>query len=212
MIRKWLLFLLTIQIAFVYGANAKKIVKNFIKSYEDAPYIHISYQEKIELSLTGNVIVKKGYTIFSRENNVFRIENDDQIVAMDGTNFYRLNKIQNQLTIDYVKKNDDFFLFRSLFQEPEKYFYLDIISETKIEKKKVYVLKLTPKEDTNQLFSSIKIWLIDKSNQIVKMEVQDLNDNITTYEILDIQKNKSVEKKLFQIETLPEYEVIDLRL
>jgi outer membrane lipoprotein-sorting protein len=197
---------------FVQGANPKKIVKKFIKYYEKANFIEIQYEQKMVLSLTNTISSKKGTIIFSNKSNLFRMEDDDQIMSLDGKNFYRLNKNTNQLTIDYVKKSDQMFFFQKLFRDADKHFYIILLEEKKIKKDKLYVLKLTPKEDENQLFKEVKIWLTEKSKKILKVQMIDLNDNETTYLISRLKILSQVKPELFKIEPTEEMEVIDLRL
>lgn len=194
------------------AANAKKIVKKFLEHYKNAPYISIQYQQKVVLSLTNNLVTHRGTLVFSNKSNLFRLEDEDQIMAVDGKNFYRLNKKANQLTIDYLKKGDQVFFFRKLFKDVDKHFYIDLISEKKIKKDKLFVLKLTPKEDENQLFKEVKIWLLEKKNLVVKIEMKDLNDNITTYEINQLKIRNELSPGFFSIKESKGMEVIDLRL
>lgn len=203
---------LLILTGIMLGANPGKIVKKFIKHYEKAPFIEIQYEQKVVLSLTNTVSSRKGTLIFSNKSNLFRMEDDDQIMSLDGKSFYRLNKLNNQLTIDYVKKGDQLFFFQNLFRDPDKHFYIVLLEEKKIKKDKLFVLKLTPKEDENQLFKEVRIWLTEKSHQILKVKMIDLNDNETSYLIHSLKVLQKVEPKLFTIQPTEEMEVIDLRL
>ncbi len=195
----------------LFSANAKKVIKKFQKVYEKAEYIEVLYEETASFFLANTVQKENGHLIMARNNN-FKLSTDSQVMAADGESFYRLNKINNQLIIDYLKKSDEVLFFQKMFFSITDHFYLNMVDERKIDGQKIYIIKLTPKEDSERLFKEIKIWLTDKSYFIPKMEIIDINDNKTSYRILKINKYKKFGKDDFRIEPAENTEVIDLRL
>lgn len=203
-----IMLLVLIQISFALD----KRIQKFIKKYEKAAYVEITFQQEVVLSLTNIVQKKNGKILFASGSNQFRIEDEDQIICSDGNAFFRLNRQNNQLTIDYAKKDQDLSFFQQLFRKPEDYFSITLIGEEKGSKGNILQFKFIPVKDQNQLVKEVKVWLNEKENQLMKVQITDLNDNLTTYLILQIRELQKISSDQFTIPAPENGEVIDLRL
>ena len=205
----FIIFMLIVNL--VFGANAKKIIKKFQKQYNNVEFTEVIYEEVVTLQISNTTQKNNGHLIMSNKNQ-FKLITDMQEMAMDGKSFYRLNKQTNQLTIDYIKKSDDMLFFQKMFYKAEDNFYLNLIDEMKMDGKKIFIIKLTPKEDSNQLFKEIKLWIMDKTWFVPRFEMIDLNDNKTKFKILKLNIDKKFKVEDFIIKGDEKTEIIDLRL
>jgi len=97
-----------------------------------------------------------------------------------------------------------------LFKYPKKYFATLLKTEEE-NGKKLYVIKMDPKEDVYGYVKSMKIWVEDDSWLIRKVETTDLRNNTSVFEITDVDTQSKLSDKLFSIHADENVEVIDRR-
>jgi outer membrane lipoprotein-sorting protein len=160
--------------------------------------------------LTGTKSATAG-TLYVKGGKKYRFETEDQLVISDGKTVWTLNRINNQLLIDKVRKNSGALLPRDILFKYPKTHYATLIAQKKLNGKKTYVIKLDPREDIHGYFSSIKIWVLDDDWQIVKIEITDLNGNKSVFNLSNIDTKSKLPDALFQFTPTPEMNVVDMR-
>ena len=89
--------------------------------------------------------------------------------------------------------------------------YIPVILRTeRNEGKKVYILKLTPR-DENSSIESAKIWVVEGDLQITRVEITDISGTVTTYSVKSIKINSGVEDSIFKFSIPSGVKVVDLR-
>lgn len=192
------------------GSKVEKVIKNVQKKYKKAKAIRIEFKEIDRFSLTGTTSEAYGTLIINDKQN-FRLESEDQIMVNDGTTFWRYNKIENQVLIDYAKKGEQELLPNQFLQDISKNYFSRLIEETKIDGKKIYVIKLTPKPDFESYFTSIKVWIEDKSWYVRRVIYSDYNDNETEFLIDKIEFNPKLPETIFSFSPPQGSEIVDVR-
>jgi len=191
--------------------NVQKIVKKVQSHFKEAKTAEIQFKEVNKFKLTGIESTMEGTLIFQGMEK-FRLETQDQVMVSNGEIFWRYNKLQNQVLIDYAKKNQQEALFNQfLFKISDNYF-AELVDEEKRNGKKIFVINLTPKNNDQSFFTKIKVWIEDKSWSIKKIIYTDYNQNETIYEIKKIEINKKIDPKIFQFQVPEGAEVVDLRI
>jgi outer membrane lipoprotein-sorting protein len=120
------------------------------------------------------------------------------------------SKVNNQVIIDKYREDKD-------TSSPEKFLlsisdeYIPVILRTeRNEGKKIYILKLTPR-DENSSIESAKIWVVEGDLQITRVEITDISGTVTTYSVKSIKMNSGVEDSIFKFSIPSGVKVVDLR-
>lgn len=157
----------------------------------------------------------KGHLYVERPKR-FRFETQTQTVVTNGEMTWNYAPKNEQVLIsDYSATQND--------RSPEKLLFDLIllggyaesyspayIGEKKIDNKDCRVVELTAKlEDT--YIHRIRLW-IDKRQWVVRqVEYRDLHENLTTYELSDLEIGKQINEETFQFRIPKNVEVVDLR-
>lgn len=208
---KWAVFSILVLVMAGFGkTDVKDIVKKLQKKYDKINTVYVEFKMINKFQLTGLESEVFGNLWLTRDNR-FRLETEDQLLVSDTKTFWRYNKLDNQVLVDYAKKGEqDVFLSDFLFKVEDAY-YSQILSEEKIEGKKVWQIKLTPKNPDDSFFQYIKVWVRDKVWDFTKIQYVDYNDNEVEYQILKLNTDAKPSGNIFQFEAAEGIEVIDLR-
>jgi chaperone LolA len=191
-------------------SNVEKIIIQVQKKYRDIKVVYVDFKQVNRFKLTGIQNEVFG-TLWIAQDNKFRFETEDQVMVSDGDKFWRYNKLENQVIIDYAKKSqNDVFLNNFLFNISDHYFS-QIVSEEKVDKQKIYEIRLTPKNPDESYFKYIKVWLVDKSWDLKKVVYVDFNDNEVEYDIEEMKFNPEISPETFTFNTPEGADVVDLR-
>ena len=205
------LILLVLMFAQIMQArDVKDIIKKVQKKYDDIENFEASFEKVETFQLTGTKNVTSG-KLYIKNGKKYRFETEDQLVVSDGQTVWTYNRINNQVLIDKVRKNSGALLPRDILFKFPKTHYATLIDQKKINGKKVYIVKLDPKEEVQGYFSSIKIWVLDKEWQIIKIEITDLNGNKSIFNLSGINTQKKLPDDLFTFKASPDMDVVDMR-
>ena len=210
---KYYKILILVFFIFIIRAAAEDvndIIENVQETYEDMDFLSATFKQIETFRLTGSVSETVG-KIYVSHGEKYRFESDNQIIATDGKTVWAFNRNTNQLLIDNVRENSSVLLPRDLlFKYPKKYFATLLKTEEE-NGKKLYVIKMDPKEDVYGYVKSMKIWVEDDSWLIRKVETTDLRNNTSVFEITDVDTQSKLSDKLFSIHADENVEVIDRR-
>lgn len=205
------ILLLLLPLSSVFGNNAEKLIKKIQKQYRDTKRIEIHFTETTKFSFTGTESNVSG-TLQMDGKEKYRFDADDQVLVSNGKTLWRFNKVESQVLIDKVntEETDDF--FNSFLYHIDDHYFGEIFEEKKINNTKVYGIKLTPKPSQQSPFTSIKIWVQDKSWRIHRLVYTRYNGNSTEYTINKMIFNPNFPAELFSFTPPQGIQVIDLRL
>jgi len=204
-----ILFIIFI-IVNLYADNVDKIIKNVQKKYREIQLLYVDFKQVNRFQLT-NIENEVYGTIWISQDNKFRLETEDQTMVSNGENFWRYNKLENQVLIDYAKKSkQDIFLNNFLFQISD-YYDGQILKEEKKGKNKILEIRLTPKTPEENYFKYIKVWINDGNWQFDKVLYVDFNDNEVEYLIEKMDSERTLTKSLFEFKSPEGADVVDLR-
>ncbi|NOX90282.1 MAG: outer membrane lipoprotein carrier protein LolA [Calditrichaeota bacterium] len=203
-------FIVLIAINTVFAIDVKDIIKKLQKKYDDIENFKATFEKVETFQLTGSVSKTEG-TLYVKDGKKYRFETEDQLIVSDGKTVWTYNRINNQVLIDRVRKNSGVLLPRDILFKYPKTHYATLLGEDKIRGKKVYVVKLDPKEDVHGYFSSLKVWIQDHAWQIVKIEITDLNGNKSIFNLSNIDTKNRLADSLFSFTPTSEMNVVDMR-
>ena len=206
----FVLLMLLSGVSQLAAANVNKIIKNVQNTYDDMDNLTASFVQVETFKLTGTQTETAG-KIFIKDGKKYRFESEDQIVVTDGESVWTYNNISNQLLIDNVRENSGALLPRDMLFKYPKNHYATLLKEETGGVKKVYVVRLDPKEDTSGFLSSVKLWVQDKTWLIQKIEAVDLNGNSSLYKITNIDHSTKLADDLFSYSAPAGADVVDMR-
>ncbi len=203
----FLLLLITLP---VLGQDVEDIIEEIQDTYEDMDNFTATFKRVESFKLTGTVSETVG-KVWVKDGTRYRFESEEQQIITDGKTVWTYNAINKQVIIDRVRKESGALLPRDmLFKYPKEY-YSTLIRTEKNKDKKIYVIKLTPRGKVTGVVKSMKIWVEEDHWYITKIEITDLNNNTTLFEISDIDVKAKLKDSLFAFKDIPGVRVIDMR-
>ncbi len=194
------------------GTNVNKIIDRIQKKYQKVERLEIQFKQKTRYQLTNMESEIYGTLLLDRKNDRYRLETEDQVIVDNGKTFWRFNKLENQVMIDYAKKSEQDVLLSDFLFDIKKKYFAELVSEEKTGKQKQFVIKLTPKNSEESYFRAIKVWVVDKTWQIKRVVYEDINDNQTEFEITSLTINPEIPDSAFEFQPPQGVDVVDLRM
>jgi chaperone LolA len=201
--------LLVLISGFCYAQSGKEIIESLRKKYASIDDAVVKFEQTVKYGVSKFEQSFSG-TFYFKKKNKYRIETEQQIVVTDGVTSWLYSKVNNQVIIDKYREDKD-------ISSPEKFLlsisdeYIPVILRTeRNEGKKVYILKLTPR-DENSSIESAKIWIVEGDLQITRVEIIDISGTVTTYLVKSIKINSGVEDSIFKFSIPSGVKVVDLR-
>jgi chaperone LolA len=201
--------LLVLISGFCFAQSGKEIIESLRKKYASIDDAVVKFEQTVKYGVSKFEQSFSG-TFYFKKKNKYRIETDQQIVVTDGVTSWLYSKVNNQVIIDKYREDKD-------TSSPEKFLlsisdeYIPVILRTeRNEGKKIYILKLTPR-DENSSIESAKIWIVEGDLQITRVEITDISGTVTTYSVKSIKINSGVEDSIFKFSIPSGVKVVDLR-
>jgi len=209
---KYLIFLLII-VFFVksnFAQDVEDIIEEVQDKYDELEDIQASFKQIESFKITGSISETVG-EIYIKDGIKYKFTSEDQTIVTDGESVWTYNAISKQLIIDKVRKNSAAFLPRDMLYKYPKEYYSTLLRNEKLNEKKVFVIKLDPRDNTYGYVKSMKIWVEDDEWIIHKVETMDLNGNLSTFEILNIKVNQKLKDDFFSFIPKDGMNVVDMR-
>lgn len=204
------IFLTMLAIGVLTAQNAQDIIDEVQDKYDDIDNFSAVFNQIETFKLTGSKNITSG-KIFIKKGVQYRFESEDQKIITDGKTIWTYNDINKQALIDKLTPGSGALLPRDiLFKYPKEY-YSTLLGSEKSKGKKIFKLRLDPKEDTKGFIKSIKLWVENKSWLINKVETTDVNGNSTTFELTKIDIKTKLADSLFKLEITKDMHVVDMR-
>ena len=194
------------------AANVKKIIAKIQNKYKNISTLEIHFKQKTVFELTKMESEVFGTLLLDRKNDRYRLETEDQLIVDNGKTFWRYNKLENQVLIDYAKKSEEDVLLSDFLFDIQKKYFAELVSEEKTGKQKQFVIKLTPKNTEESYFKAIKFWVLDKTWEIQRVVYIDINDNETEFEITQLKINVPIPENAFTFKPPQGVDIVDLRM
>ena len=208
-IRSVLAILLTFTLIARGGDSAEDLISRLQKKYDSIRDASVTFTQNTvfgvthaEQTLTGRLLMKKG--------NKYRIETESQTTVTDGKSVWSYARVNNQVLIDTYKDDPrSFSPDKILVNVPNNYTSI-VLGKEKIEGKETTIVKLTPKSVKSNL-KWMKVWVDTDDWLMIKVQIFDISDNLTSYTISGTKLNTGIADSQFQFEVPRDVEVIDLR-
>ncbi|CUU00987.1 outer membrane lipoprotein carrier protein [Candidatus Thermokryptus mobilis] len=194
---------------FCEAQSGKEIIEGLKKKYASVDDAVVKFEQTVKYGVSKFEQNFSG-TFYFKKKNKYRIETEQQTIVTDGVTSWLYSKVNAQVIIDRYREDRN-------TSSPEKFLlsisdeYIPVILKTeRSDNKKVYVLKLTPR-DENSSVESAKIWVVEGDFQIIKVEITDISGTVTTYLVKSVKLNSGVDDSIFKFSIPAGVKVVDLR-
>lgn len=204
------LILFLLSGAILFAQDVEEIIEEMQERYTDMEDMSATFKKVDRFKLTGSVSETKG-KIYIKEGEKYRFESEDQVIVTDGKSVWSYNAITNKLIIDKVRKNSGAFLPRDMLFKYPKEFYSTLLKEEEIEGENHFIVRMDPRGNKHGFVKSMKVWIEEDAWLIKKIEVTDLNDNISMYVISNLKVDQKLKDTFFSYQATEGVKVIDVR-
>lgn len=190
--------------------SAKKIIDNVKKRYEAITDITARFSQTFYWKLADEKQTING-RIYVRDGKKYRIETTDQVIVTDGSDVWTLSKANKQVVVDALnednRKNP---LVREFLIRYSEQYVPKLAGEENIDGTGCRIIELTPRNE-GMFINKVRIWVDLKTWLMLIVEQTDINENLTTYKVADIDFKTKLDKDLFVMQVPEGYELVDLR-
>jgi outer membrane lipoprotein carrier protein len=205
-----IMFLIISVSPFIKAQDVEDIIEDVQQKYDEIEDLSATFKRIETFKLTGTKSETIG-KVFIKGGIKYRFESEDQVVVTDGTTVWTYNSITKQLIIDRVRKNSGALLPRDMLYKYPNEYYSTLLKQEKIDGKTIYVIKLDPKESVHGFIKSMKIWVEDDEWLIHSIETTDLNNNISIFEISNLQLDNNLKDDFFSFIPQEGMQIVDMR-
>ncbi len=204
------LLLMLLTVSAVYAGKVDKIINKVQDKYRSTKTVRIEFKEKSHFKLTDTMTEIAGVLQMSGKDK-YRLDSEDQVLVSNGETLWRYNKLDSQVLVDHAKKTEEDVMLNNFLYEIKDHYFGQLLEEKKDGGVKKYAIKLTPKPSEQSFFSSIKMWVKDKTWEVEEIVYVDYNGNETTYVISQIVFNPNLNTSIFTFTPPEGIQVVDLR-
>lgn len=189
--------------------DADAIIQKVQKKYESIQDASVTFTRHIQFGAMKAEQEFKG-TMLMKRGDKYRIELEDQTIVTDGKSVWSFNTVNRQLLIDKYKDDPNGLSpDKVLVNIPEQY-SAALLGTEKIGEHEASILKLIPRSQKTST-QWMKVW-VDRDDWLMRrIQVFDVSENLTTYDVTTFRINPGVADSLFQFSAPPGVDVIDLR-
>lgn len=189
--------------------DADEIVRKLRKKYESIKTLQVQFVQTIYWSLADEEQAVSG-TLYLAAGNKYRVETDNQIIVTNGKIVWTYSRDRNQVIISALENSKENPLPRDLMLKYTRESRYTLVGQTRINGRDCYELVFIPKKEDEFLVRT-RVWVDKKTWLAVKIEQEDINENITRYELKDFKINLPLSPDLFEFTVQKDMEVVDLR-
>jgi len=199
---------------FYLCASAKlpspdKIIQNFEETIEKANTFKAEFTETYKWELTGEQQTMHG-RFFLKGEDRFRIVTEDQVIVSDGQTIWMYNIPSERVLIDDLHNSEDTMLPRQVLLKHQDQYRSQVLEEERLHNQPCYVMLLTAEQE-NTFIPKVKIWIHKDQWTPQKIEQTDLNQNVTTYVLKNVELGVPMEEALFHFKMPENADVVDMR-
>ncbi len=202
-----LVFVMLSEIAF--SQTGGEIIERLKKKYASVNDALVKFEQTVKYGMSKFEQTFSG-TLYFKKQNKYRIETDEQVIVTDGNTSWLYSKVNKQVIIDkYKEDKNSTSPDKFLFSISDEYIAIVLKVET-VNGRKVYVVKLTPKDEDSSI-ESVKIWVVENSLDVMRVEIIDINGTVTVYNVKSVKLNSGLADDVFKFTIPPSVKVVDLR-
>lgn len=191
------------------GDDAADLVSKLRKKYDRMSTLSLSFTRTTVFAVSKARQSSDG-TLSLAKGNRYRIAFDDRVIVSDGATVWSWSKSNAQVVVDRFRDDPNGLTpERLLVRLPSDYTAV-LTGKEEVGGEETTIVKLTPQAPGRQV-RWFKLWVDEGRLSIVRLQVMDLAENETTYDLRDIAADRGVADSTFRFTAPPGVEVLDLR-
>jgi len=189
--------------------TAEKILEKVHQKVKSIQTLEADFEETFHWVMIDEKQTFSG-KLYIGEGDKFRLQTAGQVIVSDGKTLWTYDAGKKQVLIDAVDQSGNDLLPRRLLLKFQKDYRAKLIKEDTIDKRLCYVLELVS-ESEDVFIPKMTVW-IDKQTWLTKkLRYEDVNQNITIYQLGKIKINRKIAENIFRYKIPPDVQVIDMR-
>jgi len=191
----------------LFSIDAEEITKNVKKAYKNMKNFSADFEQTTIVA--GKKRVAVGVLTFQKPNllrqEYYESENSkktSQLIVSDGKAIMSYTPMVKQMTKqEFSSKNEELFPgFGQSLENVEKNYDIKLIKDEVSEKKGVHCVELTPKkQDEDQIFETIQVWVRDEDSIPVQVMYKDTKNSATFFfSFKNIKINSKIDESIFK--------------
>lgn len=191
----------------VQAQTANEILDKMKDALKKEKSISIAYEQsyKWKSSDSGS---KSAGKLDMQDLTKFRLYTEEQTIVSDGESIWSYTPFTKQVIINKIDKSGGTILPGDFLSDYPKDYKTKLLDEDKFEGE--YLLELKPK-DSSSFVTAIRIWLDGEDYLIRSIEYIDINQNVTLWEITEINLSPDFDGSHFKFKSPSGVETVDLR-
>lgn len=189
--------------------SADDIVKRVRKKYDQLKTLRIDFEQVYHWVMADETSKIRG-TLYLTRDNKYRVELPNQLVVTDGKTVWTFSKDLNQVMIDRLSADAGNPLPGELLLKYSRDYRATILREETVDGTRTYVIELLPKKE-GEFVKKARVWVDRERWVVVRLLQEDLNGNVTVYNVLKLVENPKLGDELFTFEIREGIQVVDMR-
>src|ERR1051326_5954183 len=191
------------------SGDAGDVLEKMRDKYDSIHDAKLTFTRRVVFGVTQSKQDFSG-TLWMKKGNKYRIELEDQTIVTDGVSALNYSRINNQVLVDSYKEDSlNFSPDRILVNVPENY-SAALLGEEKVGTAETSLLKLVPRSEKSNI-KWMKLWVDRKEWLMKRIQLLDVADNQTTYDLGGITLNAGIPDSTFQFKRPRAVKVLDVR-
>lgn len=209
---KRIFLLLGISIGFlipqeVQAQSANEVFDKMRNALKKEKSISIAYEQSYKWK-SSNSGSKSAGKLDMQDLIKFRLYTEEQTIVSDGESIWSYTPFTKQVIINRIDKSGGTILPGDFLSDYPKDYRAKLLKEDRFEGE--YLLELKPKE-SGSFVTAIRIWVDGEDYLIRSIEYIDINQNVTLWEITEINLNPNFDDSHFKFDSPSGVETVDLR-
>ncbi len=191
----------------IFPIDAEEITKNVKKAYKNMKNFSADFEQTTIVA--GKKRIAVGVITFQKPNllrqEYYESENSkkmSQLIVSDGKALMSYTPMIKQMTKqEFSSKNEEIFPgFGQSLENVEKNYDIKLIKDEISERKGVHCVELTPKkQDEDQIFETIQVWVRDEDSIPVQVMYKDTKNGATFFfSFKNIKINSKIDESIFK--------------
>ncbi|MBN1558888.1 outer membrane lipoprotein carrier protein LolA [candidate division KSB1 bacterium] len=188
--------------------DAEQLLKKVQKAYQQLDQVCADFSQTFFWKLTNERQTTVG-TVCAKGGDKFRIETPEQLIVTDGEVLWTLNKMNNQVIIDFAENaNSDNPFIKDFMDKYVREYEAQMVADQSDETS--HCLLLTSKSG-EQFVPQLWLWINKRSDLIDKIVQVDVNENTTEFKMSNLDTKVTLSNSEFSYKAPDDAETIDMR-
>jgi outer membrane lipoprotein-sorting protein len=200
-----------------WGLDGPEIVRRMQERFDKVRSLSARFEKRHHWQLVDQTTELNG-RLYVEKPDRFRFETDVQTVATDGETAWNYVPDNEQVLVSsYGRVQEDRSFEKMLFDlvllgvgEYREAFASRYDGDERVRGSRCHLLVLDARE-ADRYVSRVRVWVDRRAWLVRRVEYRNINDDVTTYELWDIDVNEKMDPALFSFEPPEGVEVVDLR-